>query len=135
MTSWIHSTKKNPKSDFIWVRYGCLLGTSHHVHWSSKQRIPTMWLVESEILSAQPLHKRLTTKKQRPPKCLRGSTFCEFWHHVFFQWRKVCTQYLQKTKLSLSVQTFLSKLIQTLWFVYFNKLLPLPLQRCLSRVL
>jgi hypothetical protein len=43
------------------------------------------------------------------------------------QWRKTCLQHLWKPKLSLRGQTFLPKLIQSLQFVYFNGLLPCPL--------
>jgi hypothetical protein len=45
----------------------------------------------------------------------------------FFPVDKTCLQYLWKPRLSSSRQTFLSKLIQSLIFVYFNELLPCPL--------
>ena len=73
------------------------------------------------------------TNGQRPPKCLYGSTFWEFWHQEFVWWRKTWSNYLWKFKLFLSKQTILSKLTQSLKFVYFNGLLPCPLGENLSR--
>ena len=44
----------------------------------------------------------------------------------FVRWRKTCSQYLWKPKLSSNEGTFLSKLIQSVQFEYFNGLLPCP---------
>jgi hypothetical protein len=46
-----------------------------------------------------------------------------------------CPQYTWKPKLSSSRQAFLSKFIQTPQFVYFNGLLPYPLEGSLYKVL
>jgi hypothetical protein len=76
-----------------------------------------------------------TVNRQGPPKCLFGSTFREFWHQKFVRWRKTYPQYLWKPKLLSSKQTFLSKLIKSLQFIYFNGFLPCPLEGSLSEVL
>jgi hypothetical protein len=59
--------------------------------------------------------------------------FWEFWCQEFVRFRKTCPQYLWKPKISLSGQTFLSKLIQSLQFVYLNGFLPCPLEESLSK--
>jgi hypothetical protein len=61
-----------------------------------------MWLAQSS-------HLRPMVKRRCPPKCLHCSTFCEFWYQEFVWWRKVCPQYLWKSKLFLTGQTFYTR--------------------------
>jgi hypothetical protein len=77
----------------------------------------------------------LKANGQRPPKCLHDRTFWEFWRQEFDRWRKTCPQYLWKPKLSSNRQSFLSKLIQSLQFAYFNGLLPCPVEEVCPRPL
>jgi hypothetical protein len=69
------------------------------------------------------------------PKCLHGSTFWEFWRQKFVRSSRVWV-FINIVDLFCSTgQSFLSKLIQSLQFIYFNGLLTCSLEGSLSEVL
>jgi hypothetical protein len=77
----------------------------------------------------------LEANGQGPPKRLHGNTFWEFWRQKFVRSRRVWISINIVDKFSSTGQTFLSKLIQILQFLYFNGLLPCRLEGSLSEVL
>jgi hypothetical protein len=77
----------------------------------------------------------LEVNRQGPPKHLHSSTFWEFWPHVWWR-KKLVRNYIYGNPNSPQAdKLFLSKLIQSLQFIYFYRLLPCLLEGSLFEVL